>query len=133
MSCDVGCKYSLDPALLWLWPRTAAVALIQPLAWGLPYAVSTALRSKKKVDETSQNEAESPEIFKRKNLSFSIVLLTLRITSRPVQVHSWCNLSLVHHPQCSSVVLALKSDSPWLSQVMKFGYRIFRVNVKIML
>ena len=28
----------LDPALLWLWYRSAPVALIQPLAWESPYA-----------------------------------------------------------------------------------------------
>ena len=32
-------------ALLWLWCRPAAVALIQPLAWELPYAMSAALKS----------------------------------------------------------------------------------------
>ena len=36
-----------DPALLWLWYRLAAVALIQPLAWELPYATGAALKSKK--------------------------------------------------------------------------------------
>ena len=35
-------------ALLWLWDRPAAVALIQPLAWELPYAAPTALKRKKK-------------------------------------------------------------------------------------
>ena len=37
----------LDPALLWLWRRLAAVALIQPLAWELPYALGAALKRKK--------------------------------------------------------------------------------------
>ena len=32
---------------LWLWCRPAAVALIQPLAWELPYAMGVALKSKK--------------------------------------------------------------------------------------
>ena len=34
-----------DPALPWLWYRPAAVALIQPLAWELPYSPSVALKS----------------------------------------------------------------------------------------
>ena len=34
--------------LLWLWCRLAAVALIQPLAWEIPYAVGVALKRKKK-------------------------------------------------------------------------------------
>jgi len=32
-----------DPALLWLWHRRAATALIGPLAWEPPYAVGVAL------------------------------------------------------------------------------------------
>ena len=37
-----------DPTLLWLWYRTATVALIQPLAWDFPYATGAALKKKKK-------------------------------------------------------------------------------------
>ena len=47
MSCGVGQRHGLDPMLLWLWCRLAAVALIQPLAWEPPYAVGADLRSKK--------------------------------------------------------------------------------------
>ena len=32
VSCNVGRRHSLDPALLWLWHRLTAVALIGPLA-----------------------------------------------------------------------------------------------------
>ena len=42
----IGCPCSLDPVLLWLWHRLQAVALIQPLAWELPYAVGAALNKK---------------------------------------------------------------------------------------
>ena len=38
----------LDLVLLWLWHRSAASALIQPLARELPYAVGVALKKKKK-------------------------------------------------------------------------------------
>ena len=31
VSCGVDRRYGLDPALLWLWHKPAAVALIQPL------------------------------------------------------------------------------------------------------
>ena len=51
MSCGVGCRRGLDPALLWLWRRLAAIAPIQPLAWEPPCAVGAALekaKSKKK-------------------------------------------------------------------------------------
>ena len=47
MSCGVGCKCRLDPALLWLWHRPAAVALITPLAWEPLYAVDAALKRQK--------------------------------------------------------------------------------------
>ena len=47
LNCSVGHRYSLDPQLLWLWCRLAAVAMIQPLAWELPYAVAAALKKKK--------------------------------------------------------------------------------------
>ena len=46
VSCGVGRRRGSDPALLWLWCRPAAVALIQPLAWEPPYAVGVALTSK---------------------------------------------------------------------------------------
>ena len=35
----VGHRRGSDPALLWLWPRPAAIALIPPLAWEPPYTV----------------------------------------------------------------------------------------------
>ena len=47
MSCDVGHRGSLDPALLWLWRRPEATALIPPLAWEPPYATGAALARQK--------------------------------------------------------------------------------------
>ena len=38
VSCGVGCRRGSDPALLWLWRRLVATALIGPLAWERPYA-----------------------------------------------------------------------------------------------
>ena len=35
-----------DSVLLWLWCRLAAVTLIQPLTWELPYATGAALKMK---------------------------------------------------------------------------------------
>ena len=43
MSCGVGRRRSLDPTLLWLWCRLAAVAPLGPLAWEPPYAEGVAL------------------------------------------------------------------------------------------
>ena len=47
MGCGVGHRCGLDPVLLWLWYRSAAVALIGPLAWEPPCAVGTALKKNK--------------------------------------------------------------------------------------
>ena len=44
--CGVTWRHVLDLALLWLWPRPAAFAWIQPLAWELPYAAGVALKYK---------------------------------------------------------------------------------------
>ena len=49
MSYGVGHRRSSHPMLLWLLCSPAAVALILPLAWELPYAMGEALKKKKKV------------------------------------------------------------------------------------
>ena len=53
MSCGVGHRCGSDLALLWLWCRPVATALIGPLAWEPPYAegaaVEMAKRQKKKI------------------------------------------------------------------------------------
>ena len=43
----MGCRNSLDPALLWLWCRPAAVAPVRPLAWEPPFAMGVALKRQK--------------------------------------------------------------------------------------
>ena len=49
MCCGVGCGRGSDPLLLWLWCRPVAVAaaLICPLAWEPPCAMSVALKRQK--------------------------------------------------------------------------------------
>ena len=47
MSCGVGHRHRSDPALLWLWCRLAATAVIGSLAWEPPYAVGVALQKTK--------------------------------------------------------------------------------------
>ena len=54
LSCGVGHRRDLDPELLWLWRRPAAIFLIQPLALEPPYAAGAALeidvkKTKKKI------------------------------------------------------------------------------------
>ena len=47
MSCGVGRRHSLDPALLWLRCRLAATAQIRPLAWEPPYATGETVKTQK--------------------------------------------------------------------------------------
>ena len=54
MSCGVGHRHGLDPVLLWLWCRLAAVAPIGPLAWEPLHAAGKAL--KRKQNKTKQNK-----------------------------------------------------------------------------
>ena len=44
MSRGVGCRCSLDPALLWLWHGPVVTDPIQSLAWELTYAAGVALK-----------------------------------------------------------------------------------------
>ena len=65
MNCGVARRHSSDPVLLWLWCRLAAAALIRPLAWEPPYAVSAALKRPKqrqnKTNETRMSKLRLPE------------------------------------------------------------------------
>ena len=49
-------RHGLDSA--WLWLYLAAIALIQPLTWELPYAAGVALRSKKKKKKEKKKEGK---------------------------------------------------------------------------
>ena len=64
MSCGVGRRCGLDLALLWLWHRPAATALIQPLAWEPPYAADAALKGQKDKKQNTQKKEET--IFPKK-------------------------------------------------------------------
>ena len=55
MSCDVGRRYGLDLALLWLWRRLAATVPIRPLAWEPLYAPGVALKKKDSTHEVCPN------------------------------------------------------------------------------
>ena len=58
MSCGVGHRRGLDLALLWLWCRPAAVALIQRLAWESPYTVGVALKRQKTNQKNKQKKTQ---------------------------------------------------------------------------
>ena len=59
VSCGVGCRWGLDPELLWLWHRLAAVSLIWPPAWDLPYAVGPEQKKKKRKKKKEKRKGAS--------------------------------------------------------------------------
>ena len=58
VSCGVGRRCSLDPALLWLLCRLAAAVPIRTLAWEPPYAVGSALKRQKRKWKCRDNEGQ---------------------------------------------------------------------------
>ena len=59
MSCGVGRRCRSDLALLWLWHRLAATALVRPLAWEPPNATGAAQRNSKKTKEKKIHKTHS--------------------------------------------------------------------------
>ena len=64
MSYGIGGRFGSDSVLL--WPRPAAVALIRPPAWELPYALGEALKAKKKKEKRKKKAHGSVVIGKSK-------------------------------------------------------------------
>ena len=60
MSRGVVHRHGSDLALLWLWHRLAATALIRPLAWEPPYAADATLKKKKK--KKKKTTTKNPKI-----------------------------------------------------------------------
>ena len=86
MCCSVGHSHNLDPTLLWLWHRLAAIASIQPLAWELPHAL---VRPKKEKKEKERKAI----IFRGERISHELVTLT----------------EDSYHLICNSYILIIKS------------------------
>ena len=64
MSCGAGRRRGSDLALLWLWHRPVATALIRPLAWETPYAaggIKTNPPPKKKMFPDNKGEINEGE------------------------------------------------------------------------
>ena len=114
MSCGVGHRCSLDPALLWQWCRPAAVARIRPLAWEPPYASGAALKKKKKErknDSVGSSTLSSEYLWLTcillSRLGFGLCLKSLRqrvisvptpppAHSLPLCIRECCGVSLPH-------------------------------------
>ena len=58
MSCGVGCRRGLGPALLWLWCRLVATAPIKPLAWEPPCAAGAAQESAKRQNKQTNKQTK---------------------------------------------------------------------------
>ena len=71
MSSGVGCRRGSALALLWLWCRLEAAALIRPLAWELPYAAGMALKRQQK---------------RKKKKKSSVCWLSMAVHSNPPHV-----------------------------------------------
>ena len=69
MSYGVGCRCSSDPALLWLWCRLVATALIRPLAWEPPYAAWVALEKTKQKQKTEKQNPTQPRSLKYQKIT----------------------------------------------------------------
>ena len=61
MSSGVDRRHGWDPELLRLWHTLAAVALIRPIAWELPYAAGPA---PKKQNEQAKNIVDNNQILR---------------------------------------------------------------------
>ena len=72
VSSVAGHRHGLDPAFLWLWCRSAAIAPILALAWEPLHAVGVALKSKKK--QKTKNKKQKPKTKKNKNQKTKKVL-----------------------------------------------------------
>ena len=75
MSCGGGHRHGSDLALLWLWCRLAAVALIRPLAWELPYAVGAALKKDREKEKKKKKSIFFLSLLKLRSVSLSAGLL----------------------------------------------------------
>ena len=76
MSCGIGGRRGLDPVLLWLWRRLAAVAPIRPLTWEPPYATGAALEKAKRPKKKKVNDRTSSKYL---DIHYKILLTFLYI------------------------------------------------------
>ena len=85
MSCVVGRRLSLDPALLWLWHRLVAMAPIRPLAWESPYATGAALENAKRQKNQTNKQTKKKN---KKNLVWYWGLF-YRENKAEISIFSW--------------------------------------------
>ena len=76
----IACILYLDPTFLWLLCRSAAAALILPLAWELPYAMGVALKRGNNNDNKTKNTKQH-----KLNESIYALLYTLIYVQKEVK------------------------------------------------
>ena len=74
MSCGVG----LDPALLWLWHRPVATALVRPLAWEPPHAVDAAQEMAKRQKKKKRKSTLLNTYHKKERTQIRNIFITTR-------------------------------------------------------
>ena len=98
-SCGIGHRSGSDPTLLWLWlwlwHRLAAIALLWPQAWELPYVSGMILKRKKKCDGYIW-QFRRPS-FRRKARCF-VCLLSTPTVCRSSQATGWTCATAVTTP-----------------------------------
>ena len=67
---------------LWLWRRLSAAALIQPLAWELPYAAHVALKSKQASKQTNKQTKNRGNTVQKMVLCFSHISVKTKSWSK---------------------------------------------------
>ena len=99
VSYGVGQGRGSDPALLWLWGRPAATALIRPLAWETPSATGAALEKAKRQNKQKRNLEACFKIFSRificLNVLWSIIFDLSEVLTRDLTV-TFLDSSLDH-------------------------------------
>ena len=122
-NCGVGGRCGLDPALLWLWRRPTALALIGPLAWEPPYAVGMALKSKTKNKKQNQKNKTNKKKNTTKQLQWSVVWIHVldgicldifHMLSGFVACHAW-----ILPPQSTNVCWIREWLGKWMNEWMK--------------
>jgi len=94
--CGVGCRCGSDPALLWLWCRPVATALIRPLACEPPYAVGAVLEKAKRQKRKENSELTSSHRHTKTATAYRAMILNSDLKTRrkdflQLQIYRRCN------------------------------------------
>ena len=89
MICGIGHRLDSDLAMLWLWHRQAATALIRPLAWKPPYAAAAALKR-----QTRQKKKKKKHILK--STFYTCLSINMNITQSTVSIIVHCYIHFLN-------------------------------------